>query len=101
MAGVPAGERHLRIATRGLGHYGVELSITDYGTGIAESLVDRVFEPFVTSKRQGLGLGPSICRSIVAAHRGSLWSANTRTAAQRSASYCRPRQPAVWPVRRT
>ncbi len=38
--------------------------------------MDRVFEPFVTSKQGGLGLGLAICRSIVKAHRGRLWAVN-------------------------
>jgi len=54
----------------------VELSVADQGTGIAPDEIDRVFEPFVTSKPHGLGLGLAICRSIVTAHGGKLWANN-------------------------
>lgn len=52
------------------------LSVADADTGIPEDEMDRVFEPFVTSKQGGLGLGLAICRSIVKAHRGRLWAVN-------------------------
>jgi len=52
------------------------LSVADAGTGIPEDEMERVFEPFVTSKQGGLGLGLAICRSIVKAHRGRLWAVN-------------------------
>ncbi|HEY1307331.1 MAG TPA: ATP-binding protein [Vicinamibacterales bacterium] len=54
----------------------VHLAIRDNGTGIAPELIDRLFEPFVTSKPDGLGLGLSISRTIVAAHGGRLWGQN-------------------------
>ena len=50
--------------------------MADHGPGIPPDLIDHVFEPFVTTKTQGLGLGLSICHSIVAAHDGRLWAAN-------------------------
>lgn len=54
----------------------VQISVRDCGTGIAPHLIDRLFEPFVTTKPQGLGLGLSISRTIVAAHGGRLWAQN-------------------------
>jgi len=54
----------------------VRISVTDRGPGVAAGLIDAVFEPFVTSKPQGLGLGLAICRSIIAAHGGRIWAAN-------------------------
>jgi len=50
----------------------VRLSVTDRGSGVPRELIDRIFDPFVTSKEHGLGLGLSICRSIMRAHGGQL-----------------------------
>jgi signal transduction histidine kinase/integral membrane sensor domain MASE1 len=57
----------------------VELAVIDSGEGIEESLLERIFQPFVTTKADGLGLGLSISRSIVSAHGGRLWAENMRT----------------------
>lgn len=54
----------------------VRVSIIDRGRGISPNLALRVFEPFFTTKEQGLGLGLSICRTIVAAHNGRLEVSN-------------------------
>jgi signal transduction histidine kinase len=54
----------------------VELTLTDYGTGIPDDSIDHIFEPFFTSKERGLGLGLSICRSIMLEHRGTLTARN-------------------------
>jgi two-component system sensor kinase FixL len=54
----------------------VQLSIRDCGPGIPLALIDRLFEPFVTTKPEGLGLGLSISRTIVAAHGGRMWAEN-------------------------
>ncbi|BBB97659.1 MULTISPECIES: PAS domain S-box protein [Bradyrhizobium] len=53
-----------------LGH--IQLAVTDCGVGIAEIDADRVLDPFFTTKSSGLGMGLSICRSIVEAHGGRL-----------------------------
>ena len=54
----------------------VEFSVADTGKGIPPEDLDRIFEPFVTTKSHGLGLGLAICRSIVEAHGGRLWATN-------------------------
>jgi signal transduction histidine kinase len=54
----------------------VRISFVDNGPGIAAEMLDRLFEPFVTSKRRGLGLGLSVCQSIIRAHRGRIWASN-------------------------
>jgi two-component system sensor kinase FixL len=54
----------------------VEICLLDTGRGISSHLHERLFEPFVTTKKDGLGLGLSICRSIVSTHGGRLWAEN-------------------------
>lgn len=56
----------------------VRISVGDRGSGIAGGSLDSVFEPFFTSKEHGLGLGLSICRSIVSAHGGRMWAVNNK-----------------------
>jgi len=54
----------------------VELAVSDCGPGIPDGELERVFEPFVTFREQGLGLGLAISRSIVTAHSGSIRAEN-------------------------
>jgi two-component system sensor kinase FixL len=65
--------RDLRIATHRVDDDMVEISVTDTGPGIAPEIAARLFQPFVTTKRQGMGVGLSISRTIVEAHGGRLW----------------------------
>ena len=51
----------------------VEISVVDNGPGVAGDLAERLFEPLTTSKHEGLGLGLSICASVVSAHGGRIW----------------------------
>jgi len=58
-------------------HNGVRVSIADTGSGIDPANLNRVFEPMFTTKARGMGLGLSICKSIVESHKGRIWvSAN-------------------------
>ena len=51
----------------------VTVSVEDTGSGIAESLAPQLFQPFVTSKEAGMGIGLSICRTIIESHGGRIW----------------------------
>jgi two-component system, LuxR family, sensor kinase FixL len=64
--------RTLTIASSGADGF-VRISVADSGPGFAASQYEKLFEPFYTTKPQGLGLGLSISRSIVLAHGGRLW----------------------------
>jgi C4-dicarboxylate-specific signal transduction histidine kinase len=54
----------------------IVVSIRDYGNGIDESILAKVFNPFVTSKSEGMGMGLAICRSIIEDHGGKIWAEN-------------------------
>jgi C4-dicarboxylate-specific signal transduction histidine kinase len=69
----PQGDRWVAVRTAESAG-GVILTVEDSGSGIAERDLDRVFEPFFSTKREGLGMGLSISRSIVQAHGGRLWA---------------------------
>jgi two-component system sensor kinase FixL len=70
------GVRRVVVRTKPMGEAGVQIDVQDSGTGIAAEHVDSIFEPFVTSKPEGLGMGLSICRSIVERHGGTISAAN-------------------------
>ena len=72
------GPRDLLISTAKTDSEGVLVSVRDSGPGLAPESVERLFEPFYTTKPGGLGMGLSICRSIIESHHGRLWAtANT------------------------
>src|SRR3546814_13452170 len=69
---MPPAERALSVSSREGKGREVEIFVTDSGPGIAQEMTDQLFEPFATTKKEGLGLGLSISRTIVQAHNGHL-----------------------------
>ena len=76
MKDTPAENRIISIRTSRVENF-VQLSVSDRGHGIPEDKLKDVFEPFYTSKAEGMGMGLSIARTIIEAHNGTL-SANNR-----------------------
>ncbi|WP_426614411.1 trifunctional serine/threonine-protein kinase/ATP-binding protein/sensor histidine kinase [Bradyrhizobium sp. McL0616] len=72
----PKQPRTLRVATRPDGEGNVKTSVQDSGIGFDLAQIDRIFEPLFTTKREGMGMGLSICRSIIEAHGGRLWASS-------------------------
>lgn len=66
--------RELAIATRAVTDELIEISIADTGPGISPAVAEQLFQPFMTTKKQGMGVGLSICRTIVEAHGGKIWA---------------------------
>jgi PAS domain S-box-containing protein len=73
MGASQAGARELLISTE-QNHKGVLVAVRDSGPGIDAAHLERVFDPFYTTKSRGMGMGLSICRSIMDAHGGRLWA---------------------------
>jgi signal transduction histidine kinase len=74
MGDVRDGPRELLISTGSTEPDGVLVAVQDSGPGLTPGTLDRLFEAFYTTKPSGLGLGLSICRSIIEAHGGRLWA---------------------------
>jgi C4-dicarboxylate-specific signal transduction histidine kinase len=68
--------RSLRVKTEMQESNYLLITMEDSGTGIDAEDIERIFEPFFTTKAQGMGMGLSICRSIVESHGGQLWAAS-------------------------
>jgi hypothetical protein len=74
MSAVDEGARELLISTGQSRTKGVLVAVRDSGPGIDPEHIERVFEAFYTTKSSGVGMGLSICRSIIEAHGGRLWA---------------------------
>jgi signal transduction histidine kinase len=74
MSGVEDGNRELDINTVSMGPEGVCVAVRDNGQGLRSESLPRLFEPFYTTKPDGMGMGLSISRSIIEAHGGRLWA---------------------------
>jgi len=66
--------RELTVAARDSEPGVAEIAISDTGPGIAPDVADQLFQPFITTKQQGMGVGLSISRTIVEAHGGRIWA---------------------------
>ena len=75
MKDTPSENRIITIRTSRVEEF-AELSVSDRGSGIPEDKFKEVFEPFFTSKAEGMGMGLSIARTIIEAHNGSIWAKN-------------------------
>jgi two-component system, LuxR family, sensor kinase FixL len=78
MGSANEGPRQLRISTAKVESGGVLVALQDSGPGLEAAMLERVFESFYTTKPTGLGLGLSICRSIIEAHGGRLWASTNQ-----------------------
>jgi signal transduction histidine kinase len=67
--------RRLVVRTRLIDGAKVLVEVQDSGSGIPPDQLESIFEPFVTTKRDGLGMGLPICRSIIERHGGEIWAA--------------------------
>jgi PAS domain S-box-containing protein len=78
MSSVEEGMRELSISTELSQASNILIAVRDSGPGIDAEHLDRIFKPFYTTKISGIGMGLSICRSIIDAHGGQLWAEGNR-----------------------
>jgi two-component system sensor kinase FixL len=76
MKDATAKERNVKVRAETNGAGTVEISVRDHGTGLTSDELAKIFQPFYTTKREGLGMGLPISRSITEAHGGRLWAEN-------------------------
>jgi len=71
--------REITCATRRFGEGMIEISVTDSGPGLPADVKAKLFQPFVTTKATGMGVGLSLCRTIVQSHGGEIWAEDDPT----------------------
>ncbi|CAG0932649.1 MAG: Adaptive-response sensory-kinase SasA [Rhodocyclaceae bacterium] len=72
MQATPLADRQIVVRTAAVAD-GIEVGVADRGSGIAEEAAARLFEPFFSTKPEGMGMGLNICRSIIESHKGRMW----------------------------
>jgi C4-dicarboxylate-specific signal transduction histidine kinase len=75
MSEVTDRSRALRISSKLTEAGAMLVTVEDTGTGVDPAAADRLFDPMFTTKHNGMGMGLSICRSVIEAHRGRIWAA--------------------------
>jgi two-component system sensor kinase FixL len=81
----PASDRQVVVRAERADSRMLKVTVRDCGMGISGDALDKIFRPFYTTRREGLGMGLSICCSIIQAHGGRLWAENNP---DRGASFC-------------
>jgi PAS domain S-box-containing protein len=74
----PPTERQVKLSVERNDAGLIQTAVSDRGPGLSHDKLDKIFQPFYTTKGEGLGMGLSICRSIIEAHGGRLWAENNR-----------------------
>jgi hypothetical protein len=74
MSSVEEGERELSISSEVSQGCSILVAVRDTGPGVDPEHLDRIFKPFYTTKASGIGMGLSICRSIIDTHDGQMWA---------------------------
>jgi signal transduction histidine kinase len=76
MAGQTVQNRTLTVRSQRAGADVVQVGVRDRGSGLDADRIERIFEPFYTTKAEGMGMGLAICRSIIETHGGRFWAVN-------------------------
>lgn len=76
MEHTPRPRKIIEVSIRNEGEHYLEAQVSDFGTGIPAEDLQRIFEPFISTKSRGMGLGLSVCQTIVTVHGGKLWASS-------------------------